>query len=214
MIKKISVLLIFLSMNMFGQVTLRASLGISFLSSPSLKDYINQNFADPGDQLGTFNTAVVFSGEADYRLSKNFEAGIEAAYLLNSYTYSLTGGKYEFAYGVFMPTAVAYYVIDGPGYNFKFGSGAGPRFTAVDETLPFTNFANKYSSTGFGFLLKFDGNTALSSKVYANIGADLRYDLNGEPKDGSNNINNNIAEKKVNLNAFSVGIRLGISYIF
>lgn len=210
MIKKVTIILFFLLVNSFGQVTLRASMGINFLSSPSLRDYLNQ--FTPSDPLSSFSTAVTFSGEADFRVSENFELGIEAAYLLNSYTFALTDGKYEFAYGTFMPSVVAYYVIDGPGYNFKFGGGAGPRFSSVDETLSFSNSANNYSSTGFGLLLKADGNTALSSNVYANIGADIRYDLNGEPKSGSNKISN--IDEAINLNAFSVGVRLGISYIF
>jgi len=212
--KYLSILILAFSMNLYGQVSLRGSMGINFMNTPSLKDYLNQNFAPQNEQLGSFGSAISFSLEGDYNVSKSFEIGIEAAYLLNSYTYSLTGGKYEFAYGAFMPSAIAYYVIKGTGYYIKFGAGGGPRFLTVNETLPFTVIANKYTSTGFGLLLKADGNTAISSNFYANIGADIRYDLLGEPKSGSNNIMNNAAGTNVNLNSFSVGIRLGLSYIF
>jgi hypothetical protein len=42
----------------------------------------------------------------------------------------------------------------------------------------------------------------------------MRYDINGEPKNGSTNIYNPAASSNVNLDSFSVGIGLGISYIF
>lgn len=206
--------LIACSINLFSQVTLRGSMGISIISSPSLKDYLNENFAPPDNQVGTFTTAVNFSGEADFTIGPAFEMGLEGAYTLNSFTYSSLLGKYEFAYGVFMPTVTAYYVVSGSGYNFKFGGGIGPRFVSVNETLPPIAAASNYKSSGFGFLLRADGNTALSSNLYANIGADIRYDINGEPKNGANAIFNNPAGQNVNLNSFSFGLHLGISYIF
>jgi hypothetical protein len=58
-----------------------------------------------------------------------------------------------------------------------------------------------------GFLLKADGNTLLSGSLYANIGADLRYDINGKYTNAGTG-------REIKLDAFSVGIRLGITYIF
>ncbi|MEO8399237.1 MAG: hypothetical protein ABI550_05395 [Ignavibacteriaceae bacterium] len=200
--------------NSLAQIELRAGMGINLLSNPTLTDYINQNYAASSNQLANFNTAVIFSLEGGYFVNKTFQMGIEAAYQINSYSYPDITGKYEFDYNIFMPSITSYYVFQGEGYNFKFGGGVGPRFSSVKETLPFTTASNSYSSTGFGFLLRADGNTALGNNVYANIGADFRYDWNGEPKNGSNKIMNSTANKNVDLNSLALGIKLGITYRF
>lgn len=203
-----------LSVTIFGQVSLRGSMGINFMSTPSVKDYINQNFAPSDNQVGTFNTAVNFSGEVGYSLKPTFQIGLEAAYTLTSFTYSTSFSKYELSYGVFSPTLTAYYVVPGKGYNFKFGGGIGPRFVSADETIPPLTSSNNYKSTGLGFLLRAEGNTALSSNFFANIGADLRYDLNGEPKSGGNFIYNNASAQNVNFNSLAFCLRLGVTYFF
>ena len=140
--------------------------------------------------------------------------GLEVAYLINSHNYSYILGVYKLSYQILMPTVVNYYVISGKGYTFKFGGGVGLRFVSADQQLPATPSVINYSSTGFGFLLKADGNTLLSGNLYANIGVDLRYDFNGEPKSSSGYLYNNVYKKNVNFNALSAGIRLGLSYIF
>lgn len=215
--KKYVVLLIFICINqmVFSQISLRGGMGINFISTPSLRDYLNfSQFAPPDNQVATFNTAINFSGEVDLRAAKNYEVGVELTYLYNSFTYSPNGGRYELTYSVLMPTIVNYYVIDGQGYNFKFGGGLGIRFASLNETLPFSSNSNNYSSVGFGFLLRALGNTALGSNVYANVTGDLRYDLNGSPKNNGNPIQNTVSGSSVNLNSLSIGLSLGITYIF
>jgi hypothetical protein len=209
------VLLIGLSCNVFPQVSVRADMGINFINTPSLRDYLNvSQFAPPDNQVQNFNTAINFSGEVDFRATVNYELGVELAYLYNSFTFSPDGGRYEISYGVLMPSIVNYYVIDGQGYNFKFGGGIGLRFTSVNELHQFTSSSNNYNSVGFGILLRTLGNTALSSNVFANIIGDVRYDVNGTPKNNGNPIRNTILRNDVNLNALSLGLSLGITYIF
>jgi hypothetical protein len=114
-----------------------------------------------------------------------------------------------------MPSVMAYYVLLGNGFNFKFGGGAGPRFVNVSENKKWQGTEDSYSSIGFGGLLRVEGNTALAENVYANIGLDLRYDINGEPEDNnSNKLVNNVKSENVNFNTFSLGVKLGISYLF
>jgi hypothetical protein len=211
--KRFIALLIFISINqmVFAQISLRGGMGINFISTPSLRDYLNASFAPPDNQVASFYTAINFSGEVDLRAAKNYELGVELAYLYNSFTYSLTGGRYELSYSVLMPTIVNYYVIDGQGYNFKFGGGLGLRFASINES--FLPFSNNYNSVGFGILLRALGNTSLGGNVYANITGDIRYDLNGTPKNNGNAIQNG-ALGNVNLNSLSVGLTLGITYIF
>ncbi len=200
-----------ISSTSFSQYYARAGMEISYVSMPSLTDYLNQSFVQ---QLGTFNSAIVFSGEGGYLINNHYEAGLEIAYLINSYNFSSDLGIYKLSYDIIMPTIVNYYVIRGEGYDFKFGGGLGIRFVSANQQLPGTPSAITYSSTGFGLLLKADGNTLLSGNLYANIGIDLRYDFNGTPKNTNNNsldVNNNT---NINFNALSAGLRLGVTYIF
>jgi len=214
--KKKFLLITFLlfSRSVFAQGEIKGVMGINFLSSPSLQDYINQTFASPDDQLASFVSAVVFAGEGGLFLNQSFELTLEAAYQIYSYTNTQITGKYELAYNNLMPSLLAYYVISGEGYNFKFGGGLGVRFASVDESLPATGTTTNYSSTGFGGILRIEGNTSLGGSVYANIGAELRYDVNGEPENNGNPLYNHIMEENVNFNTFSAGVRLGITYIF
>jgi hypothetical protein len=113
-----------------------------------------------------------------------------------------------------MPSVMAYYVLLGTGFNFKFGGGAGPRFVSVTESKKWQGTEDSYSSTGFGGLLRVEGNTALAENVYANIGLDLRYDVNGEPENSNGNtLVNNVKGENVNFDTFSLGVKLGISYL-
>lgn len=194
-----------LTFSVFAQVDLRLSMGINFINTPSLRDYINQNYSR-GSELSSFNSAVNFSAESDYYFSGTFAAGVELAYILNSFSYNDELGQKELQYNFLMPSFTAYYVLSGTGYNFKFGGGVGPRFSSVSEK--FSIFTTDHTSTGLGFLVKADGNTLLGGDLYANIGAEMRYDLNGSftVKSG--------AESEVRLDAFSAGIRLGVTYIF
>jgi len=194
----------------FSQYYVRAGMGITYISMPSLIDYLNQSLTQ---QLSTFNSAIVFSAEGGYLLNNHYEAGLEVAYLVNSYNFTNGyGGIYNLNYSIIMPTIVNYYVIKGNGYDFKFGGGLGIRFIKADQKLPAKPSSVTYKSTGFGFLLKADGNTLLSGNLYANIGVDIRYDFNGKPKSsiGYLEVNNT----NVSFNALSVGVRLGVSYIF
>ena len=198
----------------FAQHSIRASMGIDFANTPSLNDYINQNFPVNGNPINDFNTAVNFSGEFGYSFTNTFQAGFELGYLLNSYTFSNELGKYELDYYIISPNFLGYYVISGEGYNFKFGGGLGLRFVDVDLSPPGTTSITKYSNLGYGLILRAEGNTLLGGNFYANIGADLKYDINGSPKNNGDNLYNNISSENVNLNSLAVSIRLGVSYIF
>ena len=161
----------------FSQVQVRGSMGVDFVSTPSLYDYINQNFAASNSQIGSFNAAIIFSGEVDYDVSSNYEIGLDLGYRLYSFNTQNLIGQYDLTYHNLMPTLVNYYVINGDGYQFKFGGGAGVRFLSADESIPGTGSTQTYSSTGFGLLLRAAGNTRLSDNFYINIGLDARYDL-------------------------------------
>lgn len=197
-----------------AQYSVRASMGIDFANAPSLNDYINQTFPVDGNPLGDFNAAINFSGELGYSLTSTFQLGFELSYLLNSFNYSNDLGKFELDYNVVSPSLLGYYVLNGAGYNFKFGGGFGLRFVNVDLSFPGTTVITNYSNTGFGFILRSEGNTLLGGNFYANIGADLKYDINGSPKSGGANLYNSASRGNVNLNSLAVTLRLGVTYIF
>jgi hypothetical protein len=197
----------------YAQYDFRAGMGISEVNTPSLVNYLNENYAPPGQQLGVFNSSIVFSCEAGYFVNDSYELSLDFSYLLNSYNFSENLGLYKLSYDIIMPSLVNYYVIKGTGYSFKFGGGIGPRFTSVDEQQS-TGTVGNYNSFGFGILFKVEGNTMLSDNFYANIGFDLRYDFNGDPKNGSLYLFNPVNDEKVNFNSLSAGLHLGVSYIF
>jgi hypothetical protein len=200
---------------LLSQVELKGTMGINFLSTPSLQDYINQSYAPSNEQLGSFSSAVIFTGEVGKFLSKEIELSIEIPYQIYSYSQNTeSGNQYELNYNLLLPSAMVYYVISGEGYNFKFGAGAGPRFSSVTEDQGL-GLERELSSTGIGGLIRVEGNTLLSENLFANIGFDLRYDINGEPEDedGGKLTYNYQGVKNVNLDTFSVGVKLGISYL-
>jgi hypothetical protein len=196
-----------------AQGELKAVMGINFMRIPSMQDYINQNFAQPNDELGSFNSAVIFAGEGGLFLTKNFEITVEVAYQIYSYTTTSISGQYELKYNNLMPSVLAYYVLGGNGYNLKFGGGLGIRFPNVEESLPATGNTTTYTSTGYGIIARAEGNTLLGGDIYANIGAEIRYDVNGEPDDNGVTLFNVVQGENANFNTFSLSIRLGITYI-
>jgi len=188
-------------------------MGINFISTPSFFDYVNQNFPQ-GEILEGFNASVIFSGEAGYMVSESYQPAVEVGYLINSYTSSVLNGQYELSYGNLMLSIINYYVINGEGYNFKFGGGGGLRFLSADEKRPGTGTTLNFSSAGIGFLVRAEGNTLLGENIYAKISAQINYDLNGEPENNGQPLVNTVAGENVNFNSTSIGLSLGVAYIF
>ncbi len=201
--------------NSFSQTELKATMGINLISIPSAQDYINQIYAPDDDQLNSYNTAAIFAFEAGYFLQDEFEMSVELPYQIFSYNTNIAGaGQYDLYYDTFLPSLMAYYVISGVGYNFKFGGGLGPRFVFVTEDKKWQGTSDDFTSTGFGGLLRAEANTSLSEHFFANIGFDIRYDVNGEPENSNgNNLENNGEDEVVNFNSFAIGLKLGITYL-
>lgn len=195
---------------------LSAGMGISLSSTPALNDYINASFATSEDQRPSFTTNVEFYAEAGHQYKEHLQFGLEYAVIIGSYnTINNKVGKYDMAYTIHLPSVLAYYVINGNGYKFKFGGGGGYRYVSLDETLANYSSAVNYTTSGVGFLVKADGNTTLGGNLYANIQALMRLDFTGEPKSSTSVLSyNNIGKEKVNFNSFSVGVRHGLSYFF
>ena len=202
--KKIFILgLLFISyQSIYSQIDVVTGMGISFVYSPSLTDYLDLR-AD--GELQPFSTSAEFYGEVDYTISDKYQLGIEYVFSLYDFSSSYAGG-YTLSYTQHKPSVLAYYVINGEGYKFKFGAGAGVRMLNLTENIIVDE---EFSSMGFGLLLRAQGHTKLGESIYANIGTTLRSDFPGVPSNSNNNFHND-----TNINSFSVSVNIGISYFF
>jgi hypothetical protein len=213
--KKILLILFLLSFGLTkAQVDFSAGMGLSYFAASSFRDYINANFAY-NNQLSSFQSSVIFLTEADYTVERNFQLGLEYAFNIYSYNNGLSLGYYNVSMNLHKPSIVAYYLITGEGYKFKFGGGIGPRFVLLEEKLPNYADSRKYDSpTGVGAVLKAVGLTTLGGNLYALIEVEMRYDYNGEPTFQGKKFFDNINQANVNLNLISVGLILGVAYSF
>jgi hypothetical protein len=201
------------SVLIYAQVDLTGSMGIAFINNSSIEDYINANF--PSDkELGTFNSSFDLSLEADYEVTENFELGIEYVYNIFAYTTSILAGVgvYDLSYIHHKPSLMAYYVIPGSGYKFKFGGGVGYRVVDLDEKIYETI---TYTASGFGFLLRAQGLTTLGGNFYANLGGSFRYDLPGEVSSGNSSESGNSLEHfNINVDSVVFSVNIGVTYSF
>ena len=209
--------IIFLLVSIFSlisiaQVDVRVGMGLDFFNSPSMVDYINQSNFSGIEELSSFSTSINFSGEVGVKVSDDLQIAGDLAYQIYSYNSNVALGRYDITSNNIMPSALIYYMIEGAGYNFKLGGGAGLRFVSVEQTLPASVSSEKFSSTGFGLLLRAQGNTLLSDNIYANICFDFRYDRNGTPENNGRKLYNNVLKEDVNFNQLALGIKLGLYY--
>jgi hypothetical protein len=211
--KKTFLVFVFLSCTqIFAQLDVSASMGLDFKSSPTFKDYINMNFAKGNDQLASFKSAVAFTTEADYKLGNNFALGLEYNLQIDSYNTAVgSGGIYEISYSLHRPTLIAFYILPGQGYQFKFGGGLGYRYASLKEKI-YTS--TDYSASGLGVIVKAEANTLLSKNLFALIGGNFRYDFLGDVSDGTHKIINNSTGENLNLSSISFGIYLGLTFTF
>lgn len=197
---------------LYSQTELTAGMGINFVSQASLKDYINRNFGNvAGDKLNTFFSSVEFNGEGTYSISDNFDLGLEYAQSIFSYNTSLGYTVYDLSYTMHKPSLVAYYVIPGKGYEFKFGGGIGLRFLSLTEKIA---KEVDFSSVGWGVLGRIEGHTSLTNNLYAVITGDIRVDLPGDAKDSNDKNFVDGSGEIIGLNSIAFGVKLGISYHF
>lgn len=202
--KKI-ILLFYLFINSFlySQFDLSAGMGLNFFSSPEMKDYVNSSF-ETSEEISTFNTSADFFAELDYNLSNSYQLGVEYTYNIYSFNSNYLNGRYDLALNQHKPSIVGYYVYAGQGYKFKFGGGIGLRIAQVKEELYGT--ISDYSATGFGLLLKAQGDTKLGGDFYALIAGEVRYDLPGEIE--------TLSDATFNVNSFGIALKLGTVYYF
>lgn len=213
---KIRFLMIFFllaSFSMAQNSELTATMGIDFMSTPSFRDYINQNYT-PDEEMRDFNSAVQFTLKYGRMLSSDFMLAGEISYQIYSYNTFFSLGQYDISTGNVMPSLLAYYVLSGDGFNFKLGAGGGLRLIYINEKLPGDANSIDYLATGFGLMLRGEGTTRIDGNLHAHIGADIRYDSAGNPKKQSDGLSVNQSFEQVEFNSLIIGVRLGLSYYF
>jgi len=198
------------SLSAEAQWEARASMGYHLSAKPDVEDYINANFATPGERLSAFNAAIEVAGEVGYELDENAMIGVEASYEYGSFTFAQLFGQYDFTYSILAPSVAYYYYTKGEGYRFKFGGGAGPRFASVTEKILLTT---DYSSVGFGALLKAEAMTIVSDNLFGYVAGDVRYDLPGAPENEAGETLDPSGEE-VEMSALTFGFKLGVAFAF
>ena len=196
-------LFLFISKLMYAQFDVATGMGISFVYAPSLNDYLD--LRSPGEEVPAFSSTAEFYGEIDYSIYEKYQIGFEYVYTLFDFS-STYAGNYNLSYTHHKPSVLAYYVVSGEGYKFKFGGGAGIRILSLTENI---SVDENFDAVGFGLLIRAQGHTKLGDSVYANIGSTLRTDYTGTPSNSTRNFHND-----TNFNSFSVSVDIGISYFF
>lgn len=214
--KKILLLVFITLVNMQAQWEVSAGIGVNFTSMPQLREYLNKNYFLNENSLNEYLPAFETGIEVGHQLNKNFQMACEIKYVHNKYFGSLVEiGR--FSYDFYQPSLIGYYLLSGKNYLFKFGGGIGPRF--VFTTLPSgPRLVMKYidyKGTGYGFLGKIEGQTLLVNNIFAHLDFDLRYNKYGSLSDSAGeNLISNVTGKVLTLNAFSVGIKTGLTVKF
>ncbi len=213
--KKIFLLFLFLSFGQASaQIDLSGGMGLIYFAAPSFRDYVNTNYAY-SNPISSFQSSVIFTAEADYTVSEKLQVGFEYGMSIYSYNNGLALGYYNVSLNAHKPSLMAYYLITGEGYKFKFGGGIGLRFVSFEEKLPNYSESIQYDSpTGFGTVGKIIGFTSLGGNLYAVIQVEARYDFNGEPSYQGQKLFDAVSKENVNLNTLSTGLILGIAYSF
>lgn len=203
--KKYFITILLICSSAYSQYDINGGMGLNFFSAPDLRDYINANFATT-DELQSFNTSADFFGEFGYNFNDNYQLSVEYTQNLYSFNSNGIGGIYDLKLTQHKPSIIGYYLITGVGYKFKFGGGLGIRFATAEEKIPGLTQVLEYSTSGFGLLLKAQGDTKLGGDFYALISGELRYEILGDLDFSSGNA--------VNLNSFGVALKLGLAYYF
>jgi len=189
----------------FAQFDISAGMGLNFFSAPDLQNYINSNYSSTGE-MSSFNTSADFFGEVGYNINESYQISIDYTYNIYSFNSNFVSGIYDLQLTQHKPSLIGYYVIGGVGYKIKIGGGAGLRIAKADEKLPGLTQVGEYSKTGFGFLLKAQGDTKLGGNLYALIAGEIRYEVLGDIEV--------YRENTFNLNSFGVVLKLGMVYYF
>lgn len=193
-------------------VGITAGLGLSVVKVSDIVDYINLRYA-PLSKLDDFTSAPEFFGGVEIRMSDAWGLKLEYAYLFKSYNLgqALTSAD-VISYGVHMPTVLIQHLMYGEGYAVKVGGGLGYHLASLSED--YSLYGNRrYNSTGIGFKVELEGNTAFDDHLFGYIVIDMRENIMNEFKDSlGGTMSIPLKASNVRLNLFSLGLKFGFIY--
>jgi hypothetical protein len=190
-----------------------AGMGVDYLKRTDIVNLVNRT---PGvlERLPDFKAGAEFFGFVTVPLSATWALKLDYTFMIASYNVETTTGTAEFALTTHAPSVLLQYVLTERGvYNFKIGAGAGPRFGALSEKYLYLD--DTFSSTGVGFALELEGNTALGEDLFVHLAAGARWESVGEAKNElGKSPGSATSGSPVTLDGFGVGVRLGLTYYF
>ena len=196
--------------NYFG---IGGGMGITLINSTDIIDYLNTSFMQ-SSRIDDFGSAPEFFCFGVFPISGSWGGKIEYAYIFKSYNTPVSGlPDYVFSYYVHMPTMILEYSFINEGFFFKFGGGVGYHVATFSRNLNISNI--EYKSSGVGFKLEAEGNTAFDEHLFGTIGFDVRADFMSELEDANGNkLFINTTKKNASMNFFTLGLKLGLAYYF
>ena len=192
---------------------------INFSDNSSLKNFIEYELPDyvniyNDNKLKSFTSGLGFFGGAEMQIAKHFSAKLDYKYFLKSYNSSENiYSNYDFSYNNHEIYLKGYYLVPIDYIIFKIGGGAG----FLHSTFNYKYYATEtsYTSNGLGITLEGIMNAQLSKNVAGYLEGYISNTFQSKLKSG-----NGIELKArngdtVNLNSFSIGLRVGVEiFIF
>jgi hypothetical protein len=200
------------------QISAYGGLGLNYYRANSITDFLNSNGIG-SISPGGFTTAIDFFVGGDLAVTRNWEIGLEYAYLLNSFGGTNSLGSQQVGLSYSLPSLTLHRLIRGEGYVIRFGGGLGYHFGTIGISSPYSNQTQNFTRAGFGFKLDGSIDTKLDEKLYARVGVHALAEFIGQPKDASGTgltytDYNSGTQAPVDMNLLGAGISLGLVYYF
>ncbi len=178
----------------FGQKNISCGLGVVFLNSPNIVDYVSTY----GNKINEFENFPEFKIAIAIPIEDNLNLNGEFSYLFSTFN---SENIYPISHEIkfFLPTIMLQKVFEEQFYNVKLGVGLGYHFTEIVEKSLGNN--PKYNSDGFGIKGETSLDIQLDENFYSEISTSFRA-----------NFFNKFSQKKFSPNFISVGILLGFKF--
>jgi hypothetical protein len=184
-------------------------MGLSLLSSPSFNRYLKNTIPYKSkDSIKTFSIGLEFFGSAEYGVSQNFAARLDYSYFIKSIRYVYSYLVFDYFYFLHQPALSAFYLINGRHFQFKLGGGLSYQFIQLE------NNDLTYKSHGLGLRGEVIYSAQLSDRLNSYISGFIFGNFSNSVKDADGKPLISPVGEEVNLNAFGIGTRLGVSFYF
>jgi hypothetical protein len=191
-----------------------SGMGLNYYLMESLNDYLSYNWGF-NNRKDDFNSAVDFFGSFGFDLSSDYSVDLDISYSINSFNRSAGVGSYEFAYSLIMSSLILNYHLGQNDYRVSIGAGGGYHFASVREKIPSSISFADFGSKGFGLMIKADGISAISSNLFILVSVNARFNNFSDLLSGTQFLVINKTNKEnLDLSFTSIGLRLGMKYIF